>query len=120
MPVLQKYSTEELPFAARRSLEASGQKNALQILKGLSDPEDAYRIKNAISTSTLEPKETPELTKQVVANMKQEISEMEPTIIQKHQLQISHTFKMTMIDGKLFSVLKPVFNTEMWYMRCNP
>ncbi|ENN81192.1 hypothetical protein YQE_02399, partial [Dendroctonus ponderosae] len=54
MAVFQKYSTERLTFAARTSLEASGQRNTLQILKGLSDPENAYRIKKAITTSTLE------------------------------------------------------------------
>ncbi|CAG9773299.1 unnamed protein product [Ceutorhynchus assimilis] len=50
-------------------------------------------------------KETPELTKQVVTNIKQQIAEIEPTNIQKYQIQIYHTFKMTMIDGKLFSAV---------------
>lgn len=61
LPLLQKYSTEELTFAARRSLEASGRRNASQILKELSEPEKVSKIKKAISTPTLGPiKYTPE------------------------------------------------------------
>lgn len=50
-------------------------------------------------------KETPELCKNEIKNIEDQISKIKPTVIDDHQLTISHAFKMTMIDGKMFSVI---------------
>ena len=63
LPLLENYSTAELTFAARRSLESSGQRNASRVLKEVSEnsPGRATKIRKALNTLPLKPiKYTPE------------------------------------------------------------
>lgn len=63
MPLLVKYSSTELTFAARKSLEFSGQRNASRIIKEVSEhsPERATKIKKVINSASMKiTKYTPE------------------------------------------------------------
>lgn len=50
-------------------------------------------------------KETPDLSKTEIAKIEEQIKNIKPTITDDRQLIINHNLKLTMIDGKMFSVI---------------
>ena len=50
-------------------------------------------------------KETSDLSKKEIVNIEEQIKKIQPTIIDDVYLVINHLLKLTMIDGKMFSVI---------------